>query len=75
MTKPLKYSCPKCSSKTCKTDEIRTTGGFFTSILNIQYKHFTSVICTECHYTELYSLPLKKLGEVLDVQQKTSEVH
>ncbi|MEI6050875.1 MAG: zinc ribbon domain-containing protein [Bacteroidota bacterium] len=69
MNKQLKYSCPKCGSKNCKTGEIRTTGGFFTSFLNIQYKHFTSVICSECGYTELYSLPLKKLFDILDIKQ------
>jgi predicted nucleic-acid-binding Zn-ribbon protein len=69
MNRPVKYTCPKCGSKNFKTGEIRTTGGFFTSFLNIQYKHFTSVICTGCSYTELYGLPLKKLADVLDFQQ------
>jgi predicted nucleic-acid-binding Zn-ribbon protein len=70
MNRPAKYTCPKCGSKSCKTGEIRTTGGFLTSFLNIQYKHFTSVICTECSYTELYNLSLKKLTEVLDLPQE-----
>jgi uncharacterized protein len=69
MNKPFKYNCPKCGSKSFKTGKVRTTGGFLTSVLNIQYKHFTSVICTECSYTELYNLPLKKLAEILDIGQ------
>jgi predicted nucleic-acid-binding Zn-ribbon protein len=69
MNKPVKYTCPKCGSKNFTTGQIRTTGNFLTSFLNIQYKHFTTVICNVCSYTELYRLPLKKLADVIDLPQ------
>jgi uncharacterized protein len=69
MNKPIKYYCPKCGSKTCKTGEVRVAGGFFTSLFNIQYKHFTTLTCTECMYTELYNLPSKDLTELFDIHK------
>ncbi len=74
MNKPIKYACPKCGSRTCITGEISTTGKFLTRILNIQYKRFASVVCTECKYTEFYNISQKKLGDVLDIQLKTDQL-
>jgi uncharacterized protein len=74
MNKPLKYVCPKCGSRSYTADEISTTGKVITRILNIQYKRFTSVTCTECKYTELYNISHKKLGDVLDIQVKTDQL-
>ena len=66
MNKPIKYACPKCGSRICITGEIRTTGSFVTKIFNIQNRRFTSVTCSDCRYTELYNVPSKKIGDVLD---------
>jgi len=66
MNKPMKYACPKCGSRICETGEIRTTGSFLTKIFNIQNRRFTSVTCSVCKYTELYNIPSKRIGDVLD---------
>lgn len=70
MNRPVKYTCPKCGSRTCTTGEISTTGKFITRILNIQYKRFTSVACTECKYVEFYNVSRKKLRDVLEIEEK-----
>ncbi len=75
MIKPVKYTCPKCGSKTYIAGEISTTGNFLTRVLNIQSKRFTSVTCSECKYTEFYHLPFKRLSEVLDIPDKTDKLH
>lgn len=75
MIKPIKYTCPKCGSRTCDTGEISTTGSFLTRILNIQHKRFTSVTCSECKYTELYHLSAKRLRDVLDLPDDTDKLH
>jgi predicted nucleic-acid-binding Zn-ribbon protein len=66
MDKPIKYSCPKCGSRSCTTGEIRAVGSFITKIFDIQNRRFTTVTCNNCKYTELYDIPSKKLGNVLD---------
>ena len=66
MIKPMKYACPKCGSKFCTTGEVRTASSFLTKIFNIQNRKFTSVTCSECSYTELYSISSKRIGDVLD---------
>ncbi len=66
MNKPIKYSCPKCGNKVCTTGEIRAVGSFITKIFDIQNRRFTTVTCNNCKYTELYDIPSKKLGNVLD---------
>jgi len=75
MIKPVKYTCPKCGSKTCIIGEISTTGNFLTRVLNIQSKRFTSVTCSECKYTEFYHLSTKRLSDVLDIPDKTDKLH
>lgn len=66
MNRPVKYECPKCGSRTCEVGEIRTTGSYLTKIFNIQNKRFTSVICAKCRYSEFYSMPSSKIGNVID---------
>ena len=60
------YICPKCGNKSFETDEIRTTGGRFSKIFDVQNKKFTAVTCTQCKYTELYKGTTSGIGNVLD---------
>ncbi len=61
-----KYVCPKCGNTQFDTDEIRTTGGRFSKLFNIQNKKFTVVSCTRCRYSELYKGTTSAAGNVLD---------
>jgi len=61
-----KYVCPKCGGQNFETDEIRTTGGMFSKIFDVQNKKFTTVTCTNCKYTELYKGTSSTAGNVLD---------
>ena len=61
------YNCPKCRNTDCEVDEFRATGGFLTKIFDIQSKRFTTVTCTNCHYTEIYKAPSSKLGNIFDL--------
>jgi len=61
-----KYQCPKCGSKYFETSEIRATGSFATKLFNIQNKKFTTIICSQCKFTEFYAVPSNKLGNILD---------
>ena len=60
------WKCPKCGNPSFETDEIRTTGGFFTKLFNIQNKRFTTVTCKQCQYTEIYRTDSSTLGNILD---------
>jgi len=60
------YVCPKCGNTTFETDEIRTTGGRFSKIFDVQNKKFTAVSCAKCKYTELYKGSTSTLGNVFD---------
>lgn len=62
----MKYACPKCGSRLCTAGEIRTTGSFLTKIFDIQNRRFTSVTCSNCKYTEFYSITSRKIGNILD---------
>ncbi len=62
----LSYVCPKCRNTEFKTDEIRTTGGAFAKIFDVQNKKFTAVICTRCKYTELFQAESSTLGNIFD---------
>jgi len=61
-----KYVCPKCGNAHFETDEIRTTGGKFAKIFDVQNKIITAVIFTNCKYTELYKGTTSAAGYILD---------
>ncbi|MFH1000844.1 MAG: zinc ribbon domain-containing protein [Bacteroidota bacterium] len=61
-----KYICAKCGTTTYETDEIRTTGGRFAKIFDVQNKKFFAVTCTNCRYTELYKGTTSTIGNVFD---------
>ncbi|MCB0505297.1 MAG: zinc ribbon domain-containing protein [Cyclobacteriaceae bacterium] len=60
------YKCPKCGNTTFETDEFRATGGIWTKLLDIQNKRFTTVSCTQCHYTEIYKADSSAIGNIFD---------
>jgi hypothetical protein len=66
MNKPIKYSCPKCGSKTFSTGTMWVSRSIFSKIFDIQSRRYSAVICSACKYTEFYHLPLKRLSEVLE---------
>ncbi len=62
----LNYVCHKCGNKTYEVDEIRTVGGFWSKIFDVQNKKFSIVSCKRCHYTELYKASSSTLGNIFD---------
>ena len=63
---PSKYICPKCGNKQYELDEIRTTGGNFSKIFDVQNKKFTVVTCTQCKYSEFFKGTTSTLGNIFD---------
>jgi predicted nucleic-acid-binding Zn-ribbon protein len=62
----LRYTCVKCGSREYEVDEIRTTGGVFAKIFDVQNKKFSVVSCKQCHYSELYKADTSTLGNIFD---------
>ena len=63
-----KYICAKCSCDKYKSGEIRTTGGFWTKIFNIQNKKFVTISCRDCGHTDFYAKDGARTAEnILDL--------
>lgn len=62
----LKYTCPKCGNKQYEIGEIWTVGSFWTRIFEFHNRRFTFVSCQNCHYTELFKVFKKDIGEVFN---------
>ncbi len=60
------WHCQKCSNRDFDTDQFRAAGGMFAKIFDVQNKRFTTVTCTNCHYTEMYRTDSSTLGNVFD---------
>lgn len=60
------WDCPRCGYTAYEVDEIRTTGGGFAKIFDVQNKKFTAVSCEQCRYTEFYKTETSMLGNVFD---------
>jgi predicted nucleic-acid-binding Zn-ribbon protein len=60
------WKCPKCNYTEFETDQFAATGGGLTKFFNIQNKKFTTVICAQCKYTEIYKVDTSTLFNVLD---------
>ena len=61
-----RFRCNKCEHRQCEVGEIRTTGGFWSKIFNVQNKKFSTITCSQCRYTEIYQVESSKLGDALD---------
>lgn len=66
MNTKIQYKCPKCGGVHYETDTIRTTGGAFAKIFDVQNKKFTVVTCANCGYSELYKGQTSALGNIFD---------
>lgn len=60
------YICPKCGNTHYVSDQFQATGGNLAKIFDIQNKKFATVSCTQCGYTELYSMQTSTGWNVLD---------
>ena len=65
-TKPLNFTCPKCSNKGYEIGQMRATGGILSKIFDVQTEKYTSVTCTKCKYTEFYKAPTRALSNLFD---------
>lgn len=61
-----KYVCTKCGHAQFESEEIRTTGGRFSKIFDVQNKKFVAVSCTKCGFTELYKGKTSTIGNIFD---------
>jgi uncharacterized protein len=48
------YACAKCGHKEHEVRELRGTGGFISSIFNVQSEKYKAVICRRCKFAEFY---------------------
>ncbi len=69
MIKPVKYTCPKCGSRSFTTSTMWVSKNILSKIFDIESNRYSAVICSECKYAEFYWLPLKRLGEVLELRR------
>ena len=60
------WRCPKCNNREFEAGIFRATGGNFAKIFDVQNKKFSTVICTRCRFTEVYSTESSKLMNVFD---------
>lgn len=61
-----KWKCPKCNCEIYDTDMIRTTGGAFSKLFNVQNKRFDTISCRKCGYTEFYKRDINAVENIID---------
>jgi len=66
MNEIIKYTCPKCGSKEYELGEMWTVGSIWTRIFEFHNRRFTYVSCKICRFSELYKVPMKEIGEVIN---------
>jgi len=49
-----KYICPKCGCGEYEEEQIRTSGGGWSSVFDFENKKFITISCTNCGFTELF---------------------
>ena len=66
MSNSNKWKCPKCNCEIYDTDMIRTTGGAFSKLFNVQNKRFDTISCRKCGYTEFYKRDINAVENIID---------
>jgi uncharacterized protein len=67
MNEIFKYTCPKCGNKLYEIGEMWTIGSIWTRMFEYHNRRFTYVSCGKCHYTELFKVKKKNIGEVFNM--------
>jgi len=62
----ISYVCIKCGTNEYTSDYIRTTGGLFSKLFNIQNKKFFAISCKKCGFTEIYKASTPGIENVVD---------
>jgi predicted nucleic-acid-binding Zn-ribbon protein len=62
----LRYTCPKCGNKQYEVGELWAFSSFWTKLFQLHTRRFTFLTCQRCKYTELYKVPKKEIGEVIN---------
>jgi predicted nucleic-acid-binding Zn-ribbon protein len=70
MNEIIKYTCPKCGGKEHELGEMWTVGSFWTRIFEFHNRRFTYITCKICRYSELYKVPMKEIGEVINFRAR-----
>ena len=66
MDQIIKYKCTKCGNAQYTIGEIWVNNTFLTKISGFGNRRFTYISCNNCHFTEFYRVPKKRIGEVLN---------
>ncbi|WP_338239066.1 zinc ribbon domain-containing protein [Persicobacter diffluens] len=67
MMAKINYQCPKCGHREYEVGEIRTTGGFWSKIFDVQNKKFSHITCKRCGFTEFFKGSSSTLGSIFDL--------
>ncbi len=63
----LKFTCAKCGHNECEVNDMSTTSGMMSRMVNLQNRRFSAVSCRRCYYTELYKTNSSGLRNVFDL--------
>jgi predicted nucleic-acid-binding Zn-ribbon protein len=61
------YTCPKCGNSECDVGDFWAGGGLLGKIATVRSKHFSTLTCTRCQYTEIYRTKPSSLPKLLDL--------
>jgi len=56
----LDYTCPKCGNTNYEIGQFLAPGNFWVKTFSYYYRHFTTLSCNKCFYTEIYRVSKKK---------------
>ena len=63
----LKFTCAKCGHNECEVNDMSTTSGMMSRMVNLQNRRFSAVSCRRCFYTELYKANSGALRNIFDL--------
>ncbi len=63
----LNYTCAKCGHNDYEVQDMSTTSGMMSRMVNLQNRRFSAVSCRRCSYTELYKTNSGALRNVFDL--------
>ena len=63
----LNFTCAKCGHNEYEVNDMSTTSGMMSRMVNLQNRRFSAVTCLRCSYTELYKTNSGALRNVFDL--------
>jgi predicted nucleic-acid-binding Zn-ribbon protein len=67
MPETINYRCVRCGHDQCSIGSVHASGGFLSSVFNVESRKLSTVTCERCKHTEFFKADAGALATIFDL--------